>query len=132
MPEFSQKSLNKLQQCHPQLQQLFLEVIKERDCTVICGYRGKAEQDEAFYSGNSKVKWPNGKHNKFPSLAVDVWPYPYPRTESGALDSNSRVWDEFAEFVLQKAEEMGIEITWGGTWASLKDKPHFELKNTNK
>ena len=132
MAEFSQKSLNKLEQCHPKLQQLFLEVVKEHDCTVICGYRGKAEQDEAFYSGTSQVKWPNGKHNQFPSLAVDVWPYPYPRTKTGELDSNSVIWDEFAALVLKKAEELGINIVWGGAWNTLKDKPHYELVDPNK
>ena len=128
MPEFSQKSLNKLSQCHPQLQQLFLEVIKEHDCTVICGYRGKAEQDEAFYKGTSRVKWPDGKHNQFPSLAVDVWPYPYPRKKNGELDSDSPMWDTFAGIVLEKASQLGIDVVWGGSWDSFKDKPHFELK----
>ena len=47
MPEFSQKSLNKLNQCHPDLQRLFLEVIKEHDCTIIEGYRTKEDQDIA-------------------------------------------------------------------------------------
>lgn len=131
MAEFSQKSLNKLSQCHPKLQQLFLEVIKEHDCTVICGYRGKAEQDEAYYNGTSRVKWPNGKHNHFPSLAVDVWPYPYPRTKNGELDSNSVAWDNFAAIVLKKAQELQIDIVWGGSWDTFKDKPHYELK-TNK
>lgn len=132
MPEFSQKSLNRLNQCHPKLQQLFLEVIKETDCTVICGYRTKAEQDDAFYKGTSRVKWPNGKHNKFPSLAVDVWPCPVPRKENKELDSDSLVWDTFADVVLTKAMELGIDITWGGSWDRFPDKPHFELKDTNK
>lgn len=128
MPEFSQKSLNKLNQCHPDLQRLFLEVIKEHDCTIIEGYRTKEDQDIAFYSGRSQVKWPHGKHNCFPAKAVDVWPYPVPRTEDGLIDDNSPVWDTFAGYVLDTAQKLGINVIWGGNWDTLVDKPHFELR----
>lgn len=128
MPEFSQKSLNRLNQCHPDLQKLFLEVVKTYDCSIIEGYRTKEDQDAAFYAGRSKVKWPNGKHNKFPSLAVDVWPYPVPRKENGQIDDLSLVWDDFAIHVYDTAEKLGISVIWGGKWDSLVDKPHWELK----
>lgn len=129
MPKFSQKSLNRLNQCHPDLQRLFLEVVKDFDCSIIEGYRTKADQDKAFYAGTSKVKWPNGKHNQFPSLAVDVWPYPVPRTENGQIDDLSPIWDNFARYVLETAEKLNIAVIWGGNWESLVDKPHWELKN---
>lgn len=129
MPKFSQKSLNRLNQCHPDLQRLFLEVVKGFDCSIIEGYRTKEDQDKAFYAGTSKVKWPNGKHNQFPSLAVDVWPYPVPRTENGQIDDLSLVWDNFGRYVLETAEKLGIAVIWGGNWESLVDKPHWELKN---
>lgn len=128
MSEFSQKSLNKLNQCHPDLQKVFLEVVKVFDCSIIEGYRTKEDQDSAFYSGRSKVKWPNGKHNKFPSMAVDVWPYPVPRKKDGKIDDNSIVWDKFAECVFETAKSLNVPIIWGGNWESLIDKPHWELK----
>ena len=76
MPNFSQISLQKLNTCHPDLIRLFEEVIKYYDCTVIYGYRGKEEQDAAYNSGHSQKPFPQSKHNKQPSLAVDVLPYP--------------------------------------------------------
>lgn len=128
MPEFSQKSLNKLNTCHPDLQKLFLEVIQTTDCAIIEGYRTKYEQDHAFFNGNSKLKYPNGNHNEFPSRAVDVWPYPVPKKADGSIDDNSPVWDNFARKVFETAESLGIAVVWGGNWESLVDKPHWELK----
>lgn len=128
MPEFSQKSLNKLFTCHPDLQKLFLEVIQDTDCTIIEGYRTKYEQDKAFYSGNSQLKYPNGNHNTYPSTAVDVWPCPVPKKEDGTIDDNSPAWDNFAKKVFSVAESLGINVVWGGSWESLVDKPHWELK----
>ena len=52
------------------LQNLFNEVIKDRDCTILCGYRGKEEQEKAVSEGNSKLHYPHSKHNYNPSCAV--------------------------------------------------------------
>lgn len=129
MPELSQKSLNKLNQCHPDLQRVLLEVIKVCDFTIIEGYRTKEDQDKNFYSGTSRVKWPNSKHNNFPAKAVDIWPWPVPRKENGDLDSSSPAWGKLAGLMLEKAEQLGVKLTWGGNWTSIVDKPHFELQD---
>lgn len=129
MPELSQKSLNKLNQCHPDIQRVMLEVIKTCDFTVIEGYRTKEDQDAMFYKSTSRVKWPNSKHNALPSKAIDIWPWPVPRKKDGSLDSDSPAWDTLAGVVLEKAEQLGINLVWGGNWSSLVDKPHFELKD---
>ena len=129
MPELSQKSLNKLNQCHPDIQRVMLEVIKTNDFTIIEGYRTKEDQDVQFYRGTSRVKWPNSKHNSFPSRAIDMWPWPGPRKENGDLDSDSPSWSKLAGVVLEKAAELGVELVWGGNWTSIVDKPHFELKD---
>jgi len=76
MPRFSTKSKSKLHTCDERLIDLFNEVVKHFDCTVIEGHRGKERQNAAYNKGNSKLKFPNGKHNKSPSIAVDVAPYP--------------------------------------------------------
>ena len=76
MPRFSQESFSKLSTCHQDLQILFYEVIKSFDCTILEGYRNEQDQEKAFKEGNSKLHWPNGKHNSSPSRAVDVSPYP--------------------------------------------------------
>lgn len=120
MATLGKKSLERLATCHPDLQRLVKEVVKEYDITVLEGHRGEKEQNEAFEKGNSKVRWPNGKHNKIPSEAVDIAPYP--------IDwNNLSRFKEMGEIVKRKATELGINIAWGGEWKTLKDYPHFEL-----
>lgn len=121
MPKFSPISSARLSSCHLDLQKLFNAMIQSRDCTILCGFRNQEDQDMAFAKGFSKLKWPNGKHNKLPSMAVDASPYPvdwndFPR------------FREFAEQVKEKAKELGIEIIYGGDWADFPDVDHFELK----
>jgi hypothetical protein len=128
MPAFSQLSQDKLATCDQRLQRVFAEVIKHRDCTVLCGHRGKEEQDEAFRTGKSKVQFPNSNHNRLPSVAADVVPYP--------IDWHDPAYfTHFAGFVLGVAATMGIRLRWGGDWnqngktkdESFFDGPHFEL-----
>ena len=129
MPKIGKTSKQRLVSCEKEPQRLFNEVVKYFDCSVLVGYRGRNEQDTAYESGHSKVKWPNGKHNKRPSFAVDVAPYP--------ID-----WDDrerfiyFGGFVKGCAFRMGIPLRWGGDWDSdnqlsdnkFDDLVHFELR----
>jgi peptidoglycan L-alanyl-D-glutamate endopeptidase CwlK len=122
MPSFGPRSTSRLNSCHEDLIRLFTEVVKEFDCTIICGHRDARAQNEAFVNGFSKVDFPNSKHNKFPSLAVDVGPWP--------LDFNDyAAFEELGKVVLRKAAELGIKVKWGRDFKSLKDYPHWELVN---
>ena len=121
MPSFSKTSIAKLETCHPELQRLFLEVVKTTDCTVICGHRGARDQMLAYETRHSKVKWPLSPHNQTPSMAVDVGPYPLVWTEHETFDS-------LAEVVLETAKRLGIKVRWGGHFKTLIDKPHWELE----
>jgi peptidoglycan LD-endopeptidase CwlK len=128
MPAFSEKSLAKLATCHPLLQRVFHEVIRDFDCTVIEGHRNKDRQNQMVAEGKSQVRWPDGKHNTVPSRAVDVTPYPIQ-------------WDDrerqtlFAGYVLATAKAMGINLRWGGDWDrdtevrdnTFDDLVHFEI-----
>jgi len=129
MPRFSTKSRSKLHTCDERLVDLFNEVVKGFDCTIIEGHRGKKAQNEAFNKGNSKVKFPNGKHNQSPSVAVDVAPYP--------IDWSDRDrFHYFSGYVLGIASQMGLKIRWGGDWDmdtktkdnKFDDLVHFEIK----
>lgn len=128
MPKFSKISEERLNTCHPLLQTLMREVIKTYDCAILCGHRNKEDQDKAFEGGFSKVKFPNGKHNSMPSLAVDVAPNP--------IDwSNREKFIYFAGYVKAIADKLGIKIRCGidfnqdGNFKNdnLFDGPHFEL-----
>ena len=129
MPKFGTRSRNALHSCDEKLIKVFNEVIKTVDCSVLEGHRNKVKQDKYYKEGKSKVKYPFGRHNKQPSMAVDVAPYP--------ID-----WDDrerfhlFAGFVLGIAKSMGINLRWGGDWNQnwfvddnkFDDFPHFELR----
>jgi len=120
MPSFSAKSSSKLDTCVLPLQDLFNEVIKARDCTVLEGSRGKDAQDRAFSEGRSKVQFPNSNHNTSPSNAVDIVPYPVD------WDDIQRFKD-FANFVKGVAHGMGISVRWGGDFTNFFDGPHWEV-----
>ena len=130
MPRFGSRSRRNLNTCNEDLQELFNEVIKFFDCTVIQGHRGKEEQNKYFDEGKSKVKYPNGRHNANPSNAVDVVPYPIDWKDTDRMYY-------FAGFVKGIAYKMGIPIRWGGDWndntevkdTNFKDLPHFELRD---
>jgi len=129
MPRFGKRSIGRLQTCDQKLQELFYEVVKHFDCSIIEGHRGEERQNKAFADGKSKVKYPNGKHNQNPSIAVDVAPYP--------IDWSDRDrFHYFGGFVLGVAKEMGMNIRWGGDWNQdthtkdnkFDDLVHFEIK----
>jgi peptidoglycan L-alanyl-D-glutamate endopeptidase CwlK len=131
---WSRASRARLDTCHGLLITLFDRVIKRpdlrRDLTVTCGHRGKAEQDAAVKSGASKLAWPRSKHNRSPSLAVDVapifggtvsWQWPDYHAVAPAIN---------AEWAAMQAEGLvpdGVTLTWGGDWARFPDGPHWQL-----
>ena len=128
MPSFGRASRNRLMTCHEDLQRLFGAVVSSFDCAILAGHRGQAEQDRLFVEGKSKLKYPDSKHNKYPSMAVDVAPCPVDWSDT------SRFY-YFAGFVKATALSMGITIRWGGDWNSnfvtndqtFMDLPHYEL-----
>ena len=128
MPSFGRASRNRLATCHDDLQRLFGAVVVSFDCSVLAGHRGQAEQDALYAEGKSKLKYPDSKHNKYPSMAVDVAPCPVDWSDT------SRFY-YFAGFVKATALSMGITIRWGGDWNSnfvtndqtFMDLPHYEL-----
>ena len=134
MPKFGTRSKEELATCHPLLQELFNEVIKHINCSVLVGRRDEAEQNEAFANKRSKLKYPDSTHNEEPSRGVDVAPW-YKKAP------HIRWWDTkkfyyFGGIVLGVATEMGINIRWGGDWdqdhdlgdQDFNDLVHFEIK----
>ena len=129
MAKFGKRSKDRLNTCHEDLVDLFNEVIKHFDCTVLEGHRGQQLQNRYYNEGKSKVKYPNGKHNASPSNAVDIVPYPVDWKDTDRMYY-------FAGFVKGVAAVMGIPIRWGGDWdddtevkdTNFKDLHHFELR----
>ncbi len=132
MPNFSEKSLNKLKTCHEDIQEVLKEAVKHFDFTILEGHRGAAEQDRLYSIGKSKLKFPKSRHNQLPSMAVDIAPYP--------IDWEDRErFTYLAGHIMGIGQKMGILLRWGGDWGrttDLKhnhfdDLPHFELIKEN-
>jgi peptidoglycan LD-endopeptidase CwlK len=135
MPIFSQISKDRLSTCNFELQILFNYVIQFYDCTIVCGFRTKEDQEKAFADGFSKVHYP-GTHSTKPSVAVDVAPY-----EKTGIDWSKTQSAHFAGFVigiaylLYKQGLMKHKIRSGADWNSdndiddttFWDANHFEL-----
>jgi peptidoglycan L-alanyl-D-glutamate endopeptidase CwlK len=129
MPKLSSKSRILLNQCDVRLQEVCEIAVEIMDFTIITGYRDKAAQAKAFSEGNSKLKYPESKHNNYPSEAVDIAPYP--------IDWNDRSrFDLLAGIMLGIAHLHGINLRWGGDWDGtfnpkankFADLGHFEIK----
>ena len=122
MNVFSRKSESRLSSCHSKLQVLMRAVLQVQDISIICGHRTKQTQNSYYRSGTSKLKWPDSKHNKSPSLAVDIIAYPF------CGWNNLDAFKELSVIVKEKADELGIKIKWGGDFKSFVDMPHWQLE----
>lgn len=122
--QFSENSAAKLATCDPRLQVLLNWAIRVSpvDFAVISGYRGEAYQNELQEEGKSQLRYPNSKHNKQPSLAVDIVPYV---NNAPDFERIELFWTVYG-VIHALSEQMGVDIAWGGLW-SFKDYGHFEL-----
>lgn len=98
------------------------------DFAVLCGYRDEAAQARGVAKGASRLAFPRSKHNRKPSRAVDIAPWP--------ID-----WDDLGRFRLLAGHVLGVAgvlrvpLRWGGDWnrdfnerdERFRDLPHFEL-----
>lgn len=133
---YSRTSKNRLTTCDQQLQDVFNEVIKIIDCSILEGVRSEEDQNQLYREGKSKVEWPNSKHNGYPSSAIDAAPY---IARKGIPWKDVRYFYHFAGIVMAVAHSMGVELRWGGDWDSdhrfddqtFDDLVHFELLKDN-
>lgn len=115
--KLGERSLKNLEGVHPDLVAVVKRAIEitEQDFTVIEGLRSIERQRELVASGASRTM--NSRH--LTGHAVDIAPWPI-----------SWDWQRFypiADAMKQAAEELYIDLEWGGDWKSFKDGPHWQL-----
>ncbi len=153
-------SLQRLGTAVEDLQTLMKRVGENFPNTILEGERTVEQQEKNVAKGVSKTM--NSRHVRTPAEAVDAAPDPlsWPQaakllkrieTVAGLMSDEQGAevmalvegyvrevarWYYFGGFVLGTAEEMDIDIRWGGDWdgdRSLEDQtfhdlPHFEVK----
>lgn len=127
MFSFGSKSLLKLNNAkvHPDIRRLMIEAIKTSpiDFTILETVRDVKTQLLYLEKGTTKTL----KSRHIPSSnasglceAIDIAPYP--------IDwKNIDRFKKLSEHIKKTANKMGIKITYGGNWKTLKDYPHYEL-----
>ena len=153
MPAFGASSKKKLETCHEDIIEICNEAIQLVDFSIITGHRTKEEQN-ALYPKYTKLKWPNGNHNSFPSRAVDVAPYIKPYgvifgnpaeivkmmdlTGVSEIEAKTFVQKSYARLIgiiegiaFQRDIEIRVGIDWDGDFDMLDqtfhDLGHWEL-----
>lgn len=76
---------------------------------------GRIDEDDEFVTD---ARAGHSPHNYRPALALDVGF----RRLDGSLDWSEKWFNYFAQLMLELPN-----ITWGGTFKKIRDRPHFEL-----
>jgi len=124
--KLSERSKKNLDTCCDEIKRLVYAALEEYDVVVIEGHRDKEAQDLYYKEGKSKLKWPDSRHNKVPSLAVDLGVYSY---YCNGIDwKNEKLFHELAGYMKAVARQYRIAgLRWGGDYKTFKDLPHFEI-----
>ncbi len=122
----SPRSLQRLVGVHPELVRVVRRAIAIAtiDFSVVEGVRDYATQRKYFLAGKSRTM--NSRH--LTGHAVDLMPY-------GDFDGDGDFegsWElkhfyPVNDVMQQAARDCGVKVTWGGSWATFLDAPHFEI-----
>lgn len=89
------------------------------DFGITEGVRTLERQKELVKAGASRTL--RSKHLE--GKAIDVVAY-----VGGKVAWDWPLYEKIAKAFRQAADELGVKITWGGSWATFKDGPHFQLE----
>jgi peptidoglycan LD-endopeptidase CwlK len=131
---FGKKSKKKLSQASNDLQNAARLALEwgVMDFAVIEGHRGSAEQKRLYVIGKSRVLYPDSKHNKKPSDALDIVP-----VINGKISWKRVHCIHLAGIIIAAGRCLGTRIRWGGNWdldgepitdQDFQDLVHYETK----
>ena len=123
--KFSQRSLDRLQGVHPKLVEVMTLALEKSqvDFVVTEGTRSLSRQKMLYDEGKSQTM--NSRHlpqKDGLSHAVDV-----AAMVNGAVSWEWGLYEKINSAVQAAADQLGAKITWGGTWKTLRDGPHFQI-----
>lgn len=112
------RSLEVRKDLHPDLIKVLDTALVIVDMSLIEGHRNKKRQD-FLYPKFTKVKWPNSRHNTFPSEAVDITPSPfrgYPDRQDPDYPKELARWYALASVISAVGHLLNIPIRTGADW----------------
>ena len=131
MLTLNKTSAAKLKGVHPDLIRVIRRVQqswkhKDLGFIVTCGLRTPEEQKKLVRSGASRTM--RSKHLRQKdgfSHAFDI----------AVTLNNKVVWDwplyeKVSKNFLDAAKALGVKVTWGGSWKSFRDGPHYQLETS--
>jgi len=125
------KGADNFESLEADLKGIMVFVAKHMTIEPFYGHRGAKEQNDLFEKGRSEKKYPNSKHNKHPSQAVDIQIY-----VGGKATWQTSKYIQLWHLISFYCMDNDISIRWGGNWDNdntiiddqdLDDLMHFEL-----
>ena len=115
------RSKLRLKGVHPDLVKVVKRAIQitKVDFTVLEGKRTLKRQRQLVRSGASRTM----RSRHLTGHAVDLGAY-----VGGKVSWDWPLYYKIHDAMKQSASELGIKITWGGSWKSFKDGPHYQLQ----
>lgn len=125
---FSSRSLRALAGVHPGLIAVaWLALMRSKvDFTVVEGLRDLETQRQNVAKGVSQtMKSRHLRQEDGFGHAVDLYPY---LDGSVQVNAPEEAFQGIAYAMQSAADELGVRITWGGSWKTFKDMPHFQYE----
>lgn len=116
----SRRSNERLSGVHADLVQIVnLAILCTKvDFTVLEGLRSMARQKELFRIGASQTL--NSRHLSGHAVDLGAW-------VSGGVRWDWPLYHQISSAMFLAAEELAVELEWGGNWKTFPDGPHFQL-----
>jgi peptidoglycan L-alanyl-D-glutamate endopeptidase CwlK len=121
---FGSRSTKNMTGIHPDLRLVLDKALEDSplDFVVIEGLRTVERQKQMVESKASFTM--DSRH--ITGHAVDLLPI----GPNGKPAFDWPLYNQLGPAVKKAAEELGVELDWGGDWKKFKDGPHFELDRT--
>lgn len=94
--------------------------ITEIDFGISEGLRTKERQRQLVAEGKSRTM----RSRHLVGEAVDVYAW-----VNGGVSWNKKYYHQIADAMKQAAEELDVQITWGGDWKTFFDGPHYQIED---
>ena len=118
--QFGKRSIKRLEGVHPDLVKVCHRALEMSpiDFSIIEGMRTLKRQKALLAKGASTTL----RSRHLTGHAIDMAPY-----IDGTIRWDWPLYHQIAPLFKKAADELGINVEWGGDWQSFPDGPHWQL-----